>query len=106
MGELIFLDEYRFKADIEEEMESYDEMYNYALEAYENARREYYEPYDSNDYEQYYYLTSTDVATLTEDDIKVIISHLMKSSDFYQQKDNAHELIEEILAKREEEEDY
>jgi hypothetical protein len=28
------------------------------------------------------------------------------SSDFYQQKDNAHELIEEILAKREEEEDY
>jgi hypothetical protein len=30
----------------------------------------------------------------------------MKSSDFYQQKDNAHELIEEILAKREEEEDY
>jgi hypothetical protein len=99
MGELIFLDEYRFK--VHQEEDTYEEMYNYALEAYDNARKEHFDPYDSDDYEQYYYLTSTDIATLTEDDVKIIIRHLMQSSDYYRSKDNAHELIEEILAQRE-----
>ena len=35
------------------------------------------------------------------DDVKIIIRHLMKNSDYYRSKDNAHDLIEEILAQRE-----
>jgi len=97
MGDLIFLDDYRIE-DEPEELDICDEMYIYTayLSPEELTDDEYFENF------HYDYLTSTEIATLTEADVKWIISQLIKRSDFYKRKEDAMEMIEDTLHQREE----
>jgi len=96
MGELIFLDDYRTE---EEEPDLFNEMHIYT--AYLNSEDMTDDDYYFEDF-HYDYLTSTDIATLTESDVKWIISQLLKRSDFYERREDALEMIEDILKQREE----
>jgi len=97
MGDLILLDDYRIETE-PEEPDIYDEMHIYTayLSPEELTDDEYFENF------HYDYLTSTEIATLTEADIKWIITQLIKRSDFYKNKEDALEMIEDILHQREE----
>ena len=97
MGELILLDDYRIDTEPEESV-IYDELHIYAayLSPAELDDDEYFENF------HYDYLTSTEIATLTEADVKWIIGQLIKRSDFYKSKEDALEMIEDILQQREE----
>ena len=97
MGDLIFLDDYRIE-DEPEVLDICDEMHIYAahLSPEELADDAYFENF------HYDYLTSTEIATLTEADVKWIITQLIKRSDFYKNKEDALEMIEDILQQREE----
>ena len=97
MGDLVFLDDYRIESE-PEEIDTYDELHIYAvyLSPAELDDDEYFENF------HYDYLTSTEIATLTEADVKWIIGQLIKRSDFYKSKEDALEMIEDILRQREE----
>jgi hypothetical protein len=97
MGDLILLDDYRIENE-PEEPDIYDEMHIYAahLSLEELADDAHFENF------HYDYLTSTEIATLTEADVKWVIAQLIKRSDFCKSKEDALEMIEDILRQREE----
>ena len=101
MGDLIFLDEYRIGKE-QEELDICDKMHIYTDQTGPEALSLYM--YEDDYYADIHYdcLTSTDIATLTEDDIRWIIKQLLQKSDFYKHKEDALSMIEDVLQQREE----
>ena len=107
-GDLIFLDEWRIRREIEErtklESAEYDEYEDYD----EERNEDHGPPYDAytddalDDY-HYNYLASTDIATLSLSEVRWIIRHLISRSDFQWRREEAEKMINEILEEREKE---
>ena len=94
-GDLIFLDEYRSKRE-QEQMDWGDMLPQDAYDILEISDEE------MDDF-QYEYLSGSDLATLTMPEIRWIIRHLVKRSDFEWRKEEAEKMINEMLEEREKE---
>lgn len=92
LGELVFLDEFRFQKEQEEP------------ECRLADTRQLTEISDEElDDFHYDYLTASDLATLTMPEIRWIIRHLISRSDFEWRREEAEKMISEILKDREKE---
>ena len=94
-GDLIFLDEYRSQRE-QEQMDWGDMLPQDAYDILEISDEE------MDDF-QYEYLSGSDLATLTMPEIRWIIRHLVKRSDFEWRKEETEKMIDEILEEREKE---
>jgi len=92
-GELIFLDEFRFQKE-QEQIDWGDTLPQDAYDVLEISDEE------MDDF-QYEYLSGSDLATLTMPEIRWIIRHLVKRSDFKWRKEEAEKMMNEILEDRE-----
>ena len=92
-GDLIFLDEYRSQRE-QEQMDWGDMLPQDAYDILEISDEE------MDDF-QYEYLSGSDLATLTMPEIRWIIKHLVKRSDFKWRKEEAEKMMNEILEDRE-----
>ena len=92
-GELIFLDE--FRSQREQDKMPWSKVI--PQEAYEVLQ---ISDEEMDDF-QYEYLSGSDLATLTMPEIRWIIRHLVKRSDFKWRKEEAEKMMNEILEDRE-----
>ena len=92
-GELVFLDEVRSQKE-QEQMKWSSVLPEAAYEVLEISDEE------MDDF-QYEYLSGSDLATLTMPEIRWIIRHLVKRSDFKWRKEEAEKMMNEILEDRE-----
>ena len=107
LGDLIFLDEWRIRKEIELQRR-FEESEYYEYERYNEEIEDHGPPYDAytdealDDY-HYNYLASTDIATLSPSEVRWIIRHLISRSDFQWRREEAEKMINEILEEREKE---
>ena len=90
LAELIFLDE--FRSQTEQEDADWHRLDEFQLVQISDE--------EMDDF-QYEYLTGSDLATLTMPEIRWIIKHLVKRSDFKWRKEEAEKMMNEILEDRE-----
>jgi hypothetical protein len=83
MGDLVFLDEYRIEKE-QQELDESDEMYNYASDI------------------QFNYLSACDIASLEFEEVRWIIRELVNRGDFEWRKEEAEQMISDLLEDREE----
>ena len=93
LGDLVFLDEFRIKKELNQLDEEKIEDYDYDDEIPDEVVDDYH----------FNYLTATDIASLSLTDVRWIIKHLVSRSDFEWRKEEADKLIEELLEERERE---
>ena len=107
LGDLIFLDEWRIRKEIELQRR-FEESEYYEYEYRDEEIEDHGPPYDAytdealDDY-HYNYLASTDISTLSPSEVRWIIRHLIDRSDFQWRREEAEKMINEILEDREKE---
>ena len=93
LGDLVFLDEFRIKKELNQLDEEKIEDYDYDDEIPDEVVDDYH----------FNYLTATDIASLSLTDVRWIIKHLVSRTDFEWRKEEAENMISEILEDREKE---
>jgi len=89
LGDLVFLDEFRIKKELNNQLDE-EEVDDYE---YDDVIDDYH----------FNYLTATDIASLSPSEVRWIIKHLVSRSDFEWRKEEAENMISEILEDREKE---
>ena len=93
LGDLVFLDEFRIKKELNQLDEEKIVDYDYDDEIPDEVVDDYH----------FNYLTATDIASLSPSEVRWIIKHLVSRTDFEWRKEEAEKMIDEILEDREKE---